>query len=51
MAKFPLAFRPKGRKKIKVAFFPDAFSRNLDAKILTDQGYKVRKLKPKGKVV
>lgn len=49
--KFPLAFRPKGAKRIKVSNHPTEFHRNAEAKVLSDSGYKVRKLKPSKRAV
>lgn len=51
MSKFLLAFRPKKAKRIRVSYHASEFSRNSEAKVLSDMGYKVRKLKPKTKTV
>lgn len=51
MNKYGVAFRPKGRKKIKVSFHDTEYSRNAEAKVLSDSGYKIRKLKPKMRAV
>lgn len=40
----------KKRRK-RVQYFASEFERNMNAKVLSDLGYRVRKLKPKEKVV